>query len=48
MSVFLGNGLKLFENIDTDKIRLERTKIEKTTPVRTSITFRVSKTVPDE
>ena len=46
MAVLLGKGLRLFENIDTDKIKLERTKIEKTTPVRTSITFRITKTKP--
>ena len=43
MPVLLGKGLKLFENIDTDKIKLERTKIEETTPVRTSMTFRLVK-----
>jgi dihydrofolate reductase len=46
MPVLLGKGLRLFENIDTDKIKLERTKIEETTPVRTSITLRVTKTNP--
>jgi dihydrofolate reductase len=43
MPVLLGGGLRLFENIDTDKIKLERIKVEETTPVRTSITFRVMK-----
>ena len=43
MPVLLGKGLKLFENIDTDKIKLERNKIEETTPIRTSIIFRVTK-----
>jgi dihydrofolate reductase len=47
MPVLLGRGLRLLENIDTDKIKLERTKIEETTPVRTTITFRVTKTNPD-
>jgi len=42
MPVLLGEGLKLFENIDTDTVRLERIKVEETTPMRTSITFRVS------
>jgi dihydrofolate reductase len=42
-SVILGQGLKLLENIDTDKIKLERIKVEETTPVRTSITFRVTR-----
>ena len=46
MPVLLGNGLRLFENIDTDNIQLERTKVEKTTPVRTSIIFKVTKTNP--
>lgn len=41
MPVLLGCGLKLFENIDTNKIKLERTKIEEPTPTRTSMTFRV-------
>jgi dihydrofolate reductase len=43
MSILLGDGLKLFENIDTDKIKLERIKVEETTPVRTSITLKVTK-----
>jgi len=43
MPVLLGKGLRLFENIDTDKIKLERTKIEETTLVRTSITFKIVK-----
>jgi dihydrofolate reductase len=46
MPVLLGKGLRLLENIDTGKIMLERTKVEKTTPVRTSITFRVAKISP--
>lgn len=41
-SVLLGDGLRLLDNIDTDKIKLERTKVEETTPVRTSITFKVT------
>lgn len=43
MPVLIGKGLKLFENIDTDKIKLERTKVEQTTPARTSFTFKVTK-----
>jgi SAM-dependent methyltransferase len=31
MPVLLRKGLRLFENIDTDKIKLERTKVEETT-----------------
>lgn len=41
-SVLLGGGLRLLENIDTDKIKLERIKVEETTSVRTSITFKVT------
>jgi dihydrofolate reductase len=44
MPVLLGKGLKLFENIDTNMIKLERIKTEETTPLRTSITFGVTKT----
>ena len=44
MAILLGKGLRLFENIDTDQIRLARTKVEETTPIRTTITFRVTKT----
>lgn len=47
MPILLGRGLRLFENIDTDKIKLERIKVEETTPVRTSMTFRVLKTNSD-
>ncbi|HSX34466.1 MAG TPA: dihydrofolate reductase family protein [Candidatus Saccharimonadales bacterium] len=43
MPILLGSGLRLFENIDTGKIRLERIKVEETTPARTSITFKVAK-----
>ena len=43
MPVLLGKGLRLFENKDLDKIKLERTKIEETTPIRTSITFKIVK-----
>lgn len=43
MPVLLGQGLKLFENIETDKIKLERIKVVETTPIRTSITFGVTK-----
>ncbi len=45
MPVLLGSGLKLLENIDTDKIKLERTKVEELTSMRTSITFNVTKVV---
>jgi len=42
MPILLGEGLRLFENIDTDKITLERLSVEETTPSRTSIIFKVS------
>lgn len=43
MPVLLGKGLRLFENIDTDKMRLERISVEETTSARTSIMFKVTK-----
>ncbi len=43
MPVLLGKGLRLFGNIDTDKIKLERTKVEESTTARTSFTFKVIK-----
>lgn len=43
MPVLLGKGLRLFENIDTDRIKLERSKVEESTSVRTSFTFKVIK-----
>lgn len=46
MPVFLRKGLRLFENIDTDKIQLERSSVTETTPMRTSIIFKVTKTNP--
>ena len=42
MPILVGDGLRLFENIDTDKIQLERISVEETTTMRTSITFRVT------
>lgn len=41
MPVLLGIGLRFFENINTDKIKLERIKVEETTHERTSIIFKV-------
>lgn len=41
MPVFLGKGVQLFENIDTDKIQLERTSVEEVTKMRTSMLFKV-------
>ncbi|MEO8581413.1 MAG: dihydrofolate reductase family protein [Patescibacteria group bacterium] len=46
MPVILGKGKKLFENIDTDNIKLERIKVEETTSERTSIIYKVTKTAP--
>lgn len=43
MPVLIGKGRKLFENIDTDKIKLERIKTEEATSMRTSLTFKVVK-----
>jgi dihydrofolate reductase len=43
MPVLLGKGLKLFENIDTDKLKLERIKVEEPTTARTSIMFKVTR-----
>lgn len=43
MPFLLGKGLRLFENINTDKIKLERIKVEDITQMRTSITFRLVK-----
>jgi len=43
ISVLLGKGLRLLENIDTGKIQLERTKVEESTSMRTNITFKVTK-----
>lgn len=43
MPVLLGKGLRLLENIDTDKIKLERTRVEESTSARTSFTFKVIK-----
>jgi dihydrofolate reductase len=41
MPMLLGKGLRLFENIDTDHIKFERVLVAETTPVRTSMTFKV-------
>jgi dihydrofolate reductase len=46
MSILLGGGLRLLENIDTDNIQLQRISVEKVTPTRTSIMFRVLKSNP--
>lgn len=46
-SVLVGGGLRLLENIDTEKVKLERIQVEETTPARTSITFRVTQQNPD-
>lgn len=43
MPVILGKGLRLFENIDTDKLTMERIKVETLTRMRTGMTFRLVK-----
>jgi dihydrofolate reductase len=43
MPVLVGKGLRLFENIDTDKIKLERSKVEEATSMRTSLKYKVIK-----
>ena len=43
MPVLLGEGLRLFENIDTDNVKLERIRVDETTRIRTTITFKVTK-----
>jgi len=43
MPVLLGKGLRLFENIDTDQIRIERISVEETTTIRTTLIFKVTK-----
>jgi dihydrofolate reductase len=47
MPILLGNGLRLFENIDTDKIQLERVSLEETTAMRTSMMFKIINTIKD-
>jgi dihydrofolate reductase len=41
MPVLLGDGLRLFENIKTDTLKLERKSVEQVTPQRTSIVYTV-------
>jgi dihydrofolate reductase len=41
MPVLIGKGVRLFENIDTDKIKLEKIKVEEITTLRTSILLKV-------
>jgi dihydrofolate reductase len=43
MPVLLGRGLRLFENIDTEHIKLERVRVEETTSLRTDILFKLTK-----
>lgn len=43
MPVLIGKGLPLLVNIDTDKVKLEKTKVEELTSMRTSMTFKVVK-----
>lgn len=42
MPIVLGEGLRLFEHLDTSKVQLERIKTEEATAARTSLTFRVT------
>lgn len=44
MPILLGGGLRLLENLETDTIKLERTSVDQVTPMRTSITYKVTKT----
>ena len=41
MPVLLGEGLRLFENIATDEVKLEKIGVEEATSARTSMRFRV-------
>jgi dihydrofolate reductase len=41
MPVLLGGGKLLLENIDTEKIKLERVKVEKPTSARTTLTYKL-------
>lgn len=41
--VFLGKGLRLFENLKIDNIKLKRIKVEETTSDRTTMTFQLVK-----
>jgi len=43
MPVLLGKGQRLLENIATDKLKLQRIKVEELTQMRTSMTFRLIK-----
>ena len=43
MPLLLGEGLRLLENIEADQVHLERAKVEETTSMRTTLTFRVTK-----
>lgn len=43
MSVFLGGGKRLFENIDREKVKLKKIKVEEVTPLRTSLLYTITK-----
>ena len=45
MPVLLGSGLRLFENLEANKIKLERISVEETTSLRTSLIYKVSKII---
>lgn len=42
MPSLLGSGLRLFENIDASKIKLERISVEEVAHFRTTITFKIT------
>lgn len=46
MPVLLGQGLRLFENMDAADVQLERIDVQEVTPMRTTITFKVTKANP--
>lgn len=43
MPVLTGTGLRLFENIDNEKVKLERVSVEEITSMRTGIIYRLVK-----
>jgi dihydrofolate reductase len=43
MPALLGEGLRLFEKINTESIQLERISVDEVTPARTSILFKITK-----
>ncbi len=43
MPVLLGDGLKLFEHVDSERVKLEKVQVIDSTPSRTDIAYRVVK-----